>query len=308
MNSDLVLVSILCITYNHEKFIRDALDGFLQQKTDFAFEIVIGEDCSKDLTRKICESYANRFPIIKLLPSKKNIGMIPNFIRTMQACKGDYIALCEGDDYWTDPYKLQKQIDILENDFDKKIVAVVTNASKINNEGMILSKYSFDVVKNNVSGTYSLHDFFQNNHQYPTLTVVFRNIVSNIFHSYNLLKNDYLGDWTLFVLLHMHGNFYYLHQNTGTYRINENSITHKVNAAERWKHSFIIFRQLKEILPKEYHKYLKDYTNHYIKIAISYKKNRKYMKFLTNLAIGFAYNPITFLKIMTRLIRNKARL
>jgi len=85
------------------------------QKTDFDFEIVIGEDYSTDNTRKICEDYANKYPIkINLLPSEKNYGMIPNFLRTFKYCTGKYIALCEGDDYWTDPYKLQKQVDFLE--------------------------------------------------------------------------------------------------------------------------------------------------------------------------------------------------
>ena len=97
-----VLVSVLIITYNHEKFISETIESALNQRTDFKFEIVIGEDFSTDKTREVCESYKKLNPeVINLLPSKKNWGVIPNFIRTHKECKGKYIALCEGDDYWT---------------------------------------------------------------------------------------------------------------------------------------------------------------------------------------------------------------
>jgi glycosyltransferase involved in cell wall biosynthesis len=113
------MVSVCMITYNHEPFIRVAIEGVLIQKATFPMELVIGEDCSTDNTRAICEEYVKKHPnIIRLLPSEKNAGMMPNFIRTLQACTGKYIALCEGDDYWTDPLKLQKQVDFLEGNND----------------------------------------------------------------------------------------------------------------------------------------------------------------------------------------------
>lgn len=106
------IVSVCTITYNHEIYITEAIDSFLMQETDFPFEIVIGEDCSTDGTRKIIEEYVKNYPsIIKLIISKNNVGMQENGKRTMEACQGEYIALCEGDDYWTDPKKLQVQID-----------------------------------------------------------------------------------------------------------------------------------------------------------------------------------------------------
>lgn len=106
------VVSICCITYNHEKYIEEAIDSFLMQETNFPFEVVIGEDCSTDNTRKIVEKYKENYPnIIKLIVSENNVGMLANAQRTMEACVGEYIALCEGDDYWTDKNKLQIQID-----------------------------------------------------------------------------------------------------------------------------------------------------------------------------------------------------
>lgn len=110
------LVSILSLTYNHEKYIARALDSWLNQQTNFDYEIVLGEDCSTDSTRAIIETYRRKNPEqIRLITSDKNIGPQPNFMRTLKACRGKYIAFCEGDDYWTDPNKLQYQVDFLES-------------------------------------------------------------------------------------------------------------------------------------------------------------------------------------------------
>jgi glycosyltransferase involved in cell wall biosynthesis len=111
------------ITYNHENFIGEAIDSVLMQKSDLELELVIGEDCSTDRTRAICEDYAGRYPdTVRLLPSlDKNVGMIPNFIRTLESCTGKYIAINEGDDYWTDPNKLQKQVGFLEANPDYSV-------------------------------------------------------------------------------------------------------------------------------------------------------------------------------------------
>lgn len=113
------VVSVCMITYNHAQFIEEAIQGIISQKTNFPIELVIGEDCSTDNTREIIERYQQQFSdIIRLLPSCENLGVIKNFYRTLNACDGKYIALCEGDDYWIDPQKLQKQVDFLETHSD----------------------------------------------------------------------------------------------------------------------------------------------------------------------------------------------
>lgn len=109
------LVSIVSITYNQEKYIREALDSFLMQKTNFPVEIIVSDDCSTDKTPDIIKEYADKHPdVIRPIYRKKNIGAIANSIATLRAAKGKYIALCEGDDFWTDPLKLQKQADFME--------------------------------------------------------------------------------------------------------------------------------------------------------------------------------------------------
>jgi len=114
-NSSVPTVSICCITYNHEKYIGQALESFLMQKTNFNIEIIIGEDCSTDATKSIISSYCISYPDrIKLITYEKNVGAFTNHITVIDAAKGKYIALCDGDDYWTDPLKLQKQVDFLD--------------------------------------------------------------------------------------------------------------------------------------------------------------------------------------------------
>lgn len=110
------LVSVKMVTYNHAPFIVQAIEGVLQQRTNFPFELIIGEDCSTDGTREIVFEYQKKHPdIIKVVTSDKNVGAKINGLRTLQAGRGKYIAFCEGDDYWHHPEKLQKQIDYLES-------------------------------------------------------------------------------------------------------------------------------------------------------------------------------------------------
>lgn len=111
-------VSILCLAFNHEKYIKDAIEGFLMQKTSFPIEIIINEDCSTDATADIIREYELKYPeLIKPVYHKKNVysqGININAEYMLPLATGKYVALCDGDDYWTDPHKLQKQYDALE--------------------------------------------------------------------------------------------------------------------------------------------------------------------------------------------------
>jgi len=110
------VVSVHMITYNHEPYIRQAIEGVMMQKTDFEFELVIGEDCSTDTTREICFEYQKRYPDkIRVLWWYENVSKVGgNFHRVLSRCRGEYLAFCEGDDYWMDSYKLADQIRLLK--------------------------------------------------------------------------------------------------------------------------------------------------------------------------------------------------
>src|SRR5690606_26899473 len=105
-------VSVVMITYAHQDFIGDAIEGVLNQKGDFNLELIICDDASPDNTRDIVENYKIRYPQkkIKYIRQENNIGMSRNFLYSLREAQGHYIALCEGDDYWTDNFKLSKQI------------------------------------------------------------------------------------------------------------------------------------------------------------------------------------------------------
>lgn len=125
-NQTPIMVSIRCAVYNQEKYIRQCLDGFVMQKTKFRFEVIVHDDASTDDTVSIIKKYSESYPeIIKPIFEKENQyskhdGSIRKIMNT--ACSGKYIAFCEGDDYWTDPLKLQKQVDILESNPDVSFV------------------------------------------------------------------------------------------------------------------------------------------------------------------------------------------
>ena len=114
MNERSPTVSVCCITYNHERFLVQTIESVLMQATDFGVEMVIGEDCSIDSTRRIAQEFEKQYPgRIRVLTQNTNLGIMPNLMATMAACQGEYIAFLEGDDYWTDTNKLQIQVDAL---------------------------------------------------------------------------------------------------------------------------------------------------------------------------------------------------
>ena len=141
MNRVNPLVSISCITYNHVNYIRNCLEGFINQKTTFTFEILIHDDASTDGTTEIIKEYEEKYPdIIKPMYESENqwcIGRRGSVIFNYPRAKGKYIALCEGDDYWTDPLKLQKQVDFLETNSSyagcahQSVVLVDDNESRL---------------------------------------------------------------------------------------------------------------------------------------------------------------------------------
>jgi hypothetical protein len=108
-------LSVMLKAFNQERFIAQAIDSALAQRTSFAFEIVIGEDCSTDGTRKIVDRYASRYPSrIRVLARERNLGMTRNTMVLYEKCRGEYIAWLDGDDYWSSPDKLQRQVDFLD--------------------------------------------------------------------------------------------------------------------------------------------------------------------------------------------------
>ena len=211
MKNDM-LVSVCMITYNHEKYISQAIEGVLMQKTKFPVELVIGEDCSTDNTRKICLEYKEKYPDkIKLLLPENNLGIIQNFTTSLQACTGKYIALCEGDDYWTDPEKLQKQVDFLEENED---FSICFHAVKIKNEqeNIIVDDY----ITRDVPDVTDIYELIKGNYIH-TPSVVFRNN-EEIIKAYIALDILLMGDYALHILNARYGKIKKLPEAMAVYR------------------------------------------------------------------------------------------
>jgi len=124
------ILSVMITAYNQDGFIAEAIESVLNQKTTYTFEIIIGEDCSNDNTLKICTDYEKKYPDkIKVVRNKQNLGILGNWESTFSHCKGKYFSICEGDDYWTDEKKIDKQIDFLEK--NPEFGMVCSNYSKV---------------------------------------------------------------------------------------------------------------------------------------------------------------------------------
>lgn len=207
------LVSVCMITYNHERYIKQAIEGVLMQMTDFDIELVIGEDCSSDKTRVICEEYAIKYKQIKLLSSVKNLGVMPNFIRTLNACTGKYIAICEGDDYWTEPSKLKKQVDFLEKNLEYSLCF----HNYFEERGA-----SLNLIKINLKDTITIEDYARTISGIQTLTVLFRNSLNPIVPPEFLEKTT--GSYFIFLRLAEHGKFKFIDEPMAVYRVHDGGI------------------------------------------------------------------------------------
>ena len=246
------LLSILCITYNHDKFIGEAIESWLEQKTDFQIEIIIGDDCSTDKTVYEVKKHLKIHNNIKLIERAKNIGFINNFIETYKQCNGKYIAICEGDDYWIDKNKLQMQVDFLEN--NNNYVLTHTNVFTLNNEKKLCQLKP---------DSYNYENNIYNKNEISTLTAVFRNFNIDFSEKWSQFM---MADWPLWITLSEKGRFKYFDKKTGVYRINETGIWQN-----GWKDKIGSDRLLNEVAVLDFFLKKDSYNNNFIRMAIIHR-------------------------------------
>lgn len=220
-------LSVCLIAYNHESFIAESLDSILMQQTSFPFEIIIGEDGSKDATRAICENYQQNFPgRIKLLPLQSNKGMLKNLIDTLSACDGELVAFIEGDDYWTDPLKLEKQAGFLCSNPDFSICfhnVLVKFMRKNENAEKIFHQH---LPKDIFTTEDLLKQWF-----IPSASVMFRKYADFTFPDW--FSNCKSGDIPFLLLLSLRGNIKYLDEVMSIYRVHDQGVSASHNGYEK---------------------------------------------------------------------------
>jgi glycosyltransferase involved in cell wall biosynthesis len=206
--------SVLMVTYNHERYIAQALSSVLAQRVDFDYEIIVAEDCSTDDTRAIVMDFQRRNPnrIITLL-RERNLGGHSNFRGALAACSGEYVALLEGDDYWTHKDKLQLQVDFLDAHPDHAVCSTraefVDEAAGSGSVNPVVS-----------AGSYTIADLFDTNFV-ATCTVMYRR--GSIGALPDFLFKLKMGDWPLHILAARSGKIRLLDEVTSVYRIHPGS-------------------------------------------------------------------------------------
>ena len=229
MNEDtrLLMVTIQCFTYNQEPYIRQCLDGFVMQKTNFRFEAIVHDDASTDGTADIVREYAEKYPdIIKPIFETENqyskhdgsLGRIMD-----EHTHGKYVAFCEGDDYWTDPLKLQKQYDGMENHPECSISVCKVNT--INKDGKLLSK-TIPHHRSSFSEIVTIDEFMYNQFYlglwtFHTSSFFVRREMLLLFREYktHVFRNFPYGDMPLLLTAMLNGNAFYIPETTGVYRV-----------------------------------------------------------------------------------------
>lgn len=258
-NTSDIHVSIIVLTYNHAGYVRKALDSILMQKVNFTYEILIGDDCSLDESREILKEYRNKNPdIIRLFLRDKNIGATKNGYDLYQKAKGKYIAQLEGDDYWSDENKLQKQINFLRK--NEEYIGCSHLCTVVDENGT--SRPEKNQNKVDTYWYYSKSEFTfkdSENGKYPGhfSSLVYHNIFKNPKYDYSMMYkvHNIIFDRTLAIFLSMNGNLYRINELMSCYRLVEKNTESNWQSMARQKNrryeEYHYLRQLEEYVQKE---------------------------------------------------------
>lgn len=205
-------VSVLVVTYNHEKSVAQALDSVLMQQVSFDYEIIITEDCSTDSTRDIIIGYQERYPDrIRSLLSEHNLGLLVVLVRGIQASQGQYIALLDGDDYWTSPHKLQKQVDFLDN--HPECVTCFHNVLVFYDDNSQEPYYSNPPDQKEIS---TLEDLLEGCFIMTCSTMFRRSVLGKLPDWFS--TTEVVGDWAAHIAVAEYGEIGYINEVMGAYR------------------------------------------------------------------------------------------
>lgn len=287
MENENIMVSVLCLAYNHEKYIRQCLDGFVMQKTNFKFEVIIHDDASTDNTANIIREYEEKYPeIIKPIYQKENQYSQGKKNILFPLTKGKYIAICEGDDFWTDDYKLQKQVDTLENNPNCK--CCVCTVRDANEDGSMMDTTHPSTVFD--SGVLHIEDFLKlacKEYVFQTSSYLFLRsaYIEYIEHTPKYKKVSPVGDWPILLYFSEIGDIYYIKDEMSCYRRNAigsyttSMISSTINKRKKYNKGLInMIESFDECTNQKYHSYCVDFARRFRKYYYDCLKDEKNFK------------------------------
>lgn len=276
-----IMVSVSMITYNHEKFIAEAIEGVVMQKTNFPFELVIGEDLSTDNTRAICIEYQKKYPeIIKLRLNNPNQGMMLNWINNIESGQGKYIALCDGDDYWTDPYKLQKQVDFMESNPDYAMCShkVHTLMCGVLDDNIEMEKDEL-----------TTEDLIKKDWGLLTASIFFRKSAHKTPDWYYTVKN---GDYALQLIISLSGKIKFLPEYMAVYRQHLGGMSSTLKPLNQTAWMVYLLHEFNEYTGQKYRKIIAERIKRMYKLQIYYAKGYSLRKAAVVLSV---YQKLLFI-------------
>lgn len=284
------LVSVIVLTYNHENYIEKCLRSIISQKVNFNFEIIIGEDESNDKTRQICLNFANRYKkLIRLFLRKREDvykidGVVTgkyNSVASQLASRGKYIAFCDGDDFWVDTYKLQKQVDFLKK--HKDCSYVFTRKKVLKKDGTLMSEK-----KNDLTTLFDLHYLLKKNIMPSTQTIMFtKNALPKKMP--DLFWNAFNGDWILLFLLTHKSKIGFINEETAVYR-QDVGIISKTKNSIKFKNGLETNKALNKLTNYKYDYHLGKKEWFYENICFGFLKEGKKAKGLSKVIVKLFYS------------------
>lgn len=294
------LISVCMIVYNHENSIREAIEGVLMQECNYRIELILTDDCSTDNTEAVVNSF-NSHPkrdIIKYIRHPKNVGLFKNLMSNLENCSGDYIAFCEGDDYWIDPLKLEKQVKFLESNEDVVLTftsRIVLEADATQYKSVYSERY------------WNKNDIYSNGAVFPLQTLVGRNYKSELIHFLSRFSHSYGFDKLIGYFYCLNGKVKSLEDITAVYRHNGQGIWSCYSRAEKAKlhieeslkfYDTVVRENIDQVNVKELkHQLFKRIIDN----------NSTDNEFLRLFSQEYKLSYRLKLKVLTRLLRNKIK-
>lgn len=262
-------VAILTTTYNHAPFIAQAVESVAMQKTTFPIKMIIGEDCSTDETRAVLLQLKQKYPdLLDLRLREVNYGRRRNFVDLFYACKADYVALLEGDDFWTSPDKLQKQVDFMEQNQDCAIIFHPIDRLEGNGQ-------KFDFCPPIFKEKYDLTDLLKGNFIGTCSVMYRRQLVPQLPDWFNVVS---AGDYPLHILYATQGKIGFLPEKMATYRIHDGGVWSSQPFIQQLLNTIQYTEFVRDYVPTPYKPYLNEQLALYHLRVINRRRQAKEYK------------------------------